>query len=73
MTVRRQDGWPIDSWNYSPTAPFLGALAALALSQQNLGLEFTMLVLYYSSARCGVLPNGAIPLYLLLVSSDESL
>jgi len=41
---------------------------ALTLSQQNLGLEFGKLVLYYSVRPSGVVPHDAKPLNHLLVS-----
>ena len=38
---------------------------------QNLGLEFSRIVLYYSFARCGVIPHGANLLSPCLSVSDE--
>ena len=47
---------PINVQNWCLGPPFLKVFGALALSLQNLGLEFRMLVLYYSFARVASYP-----------------
>ena len=55
-------------WNCCLVPPFFRVFQALMLSQQNLGLEFNRRVMYYLSARRGVVPHDAKPPNHLLVS-----